>query len=151
MLNFPRLLGSCLKMRVIQNLQTPRLLRWLILSWFQCTVVLFWVMWKPPQWCYGYHLWYPKELLGVHWSRAMVNLVIDHKNVTNCNPMQFKFWKLEKFVETFPITKNQHASWEMAIGAFGADFTKACWLQEENIDRTVKLSCRLVFFILTLL
>jgi len=64
--------------------------------------------------------------------------------------MQFKFWKLEKFVETFPITKNQHASLEMAIGAFGADFTKACWLQEENIDRTVKLSCRLVFFILTL-
>lgn len=65
--------------------------------------------------------------------------------------MQFKFWKLEKFVETFPITKNQHASWEMAIGAFGADFTKACWLQEENIDRPVKLSCRLVFFKLTLL
>ena len=58
-------------------------------------------------------------------SRAMtnlINIIIDHENDVTCNQMQFKFRKLKKFIATFPKTENQHASWEITIGTFGADF-----------------------------
>ena len=81
-------------------------------------------------------------------SRAMtnlINIIIDHENDVTCNPMQFKFWKFKKFIATFPKTENQHTSWEITIGTFGADFTKACWLQAESIDRA---NCHVGLFLL---